>query len=132
MFTSSIKSKSFFNGEFKVDVEFTDGVQTWTEDIRVRGAEDLNAKIKSRLQILNELETFSASLPIGAYVPTTTTVTQTQAEIDKDKWFRDFNRLEQLTKLNNLGALRANAVAGLDTLRATVSANFKQSYVNDM
>lgn len=59
MFTSSIKAKTFFNGEFKVDVEFTDGTQKWTESFVIRGSEDLRSKVKSRLQVLNELEVLS-------------------------------------------------------------------------
>jgi len=57
---------------------------------------------------------------------------QTQAEIDQQKWFRNFNRLEQLTKLNTLGALRPALVADLDALKATVATDFKKAYIADM
>jgi hypothetical protein len=59
-------------------------------------------------------------------------VLPTQEEIDKNKWFRNFMRLEQLTKLNTLGALRPALVADLDALKATVSADFKKAYIADM
>jgi hypothetical protein len=56
----------------------------------------------------------------------------TQEEKDKRAWFRNFMRLEQLTKLNTLGALKPDLVADLDSLRATVSAGFKKAYIADM
>lgn len=56
----------------------------------------------------------------------------TQERQDKDKWFRNFNRLEQLTKLSTLGALRPALVTELDTLKTTVATDFKKAYIADM
>lgn len=133
MFTSSIKSKSFFNGEFKIDVEFTDGTQKWTEPLTIIGSDDLNFKVKARLQVLNGLEAFSTSLTIGAYTPTQdVSVPETQDDKDRKIWFRNFNKLDQLTRLNTLGGLRPALVADLDELKATVAADFKKAYIADM
>lgn len=132
MFTSSIKSKSFFNGEFKVEVEFTNGNQTWTETFLVRSKENLNSAIKQRLVQLNELATYNTELTIGAYVPTDASTPPTQADIDQTKWFRDFNRLERVTKLKDLGGMPVSWTTDLATLTNQVQTNAKKAYIADM
>lgn len=57
---------------------------------------------------------------------------ETPEDIERNKWFRNFNRLEQLTKLQTLGALKPALVADLDTLRTTVANDFKKAYIADM
>lgn len=69
-----------------------------------------------------------AVLDLASVVP----IVETQADKDKNKWFRDFNRLEQLTKLQTLGALRPALVTDLDALRALVATDFKKAYIADM
>ena len=69
-----------------------------------------------------------AALDIASIVD----VVPTQVELDKQAWFRDFNRLEQLTKLNSLGALRANMVVELDNLKTLVATDFKKVYIAEM
>lgn len=133
MFTSSIRSKSFFNGEFKVEVEFTDGAQTWTESFTIFGSEDLNSKIKSRLQVLNTLEAFAQTVTIGGYTPTEKVdVPETQEDKDRKIWFRNFNKLENLSRLSTLGGLRPTLLPDLEALRNTVSTDFKKAYIADM
>ena len=130
MYTATIVSKNFTEGVMQVLVEFSDGVQTLSKAFNIKSESNLKNEIKNELNRLNELEVFFTALPLGAY--TVVDEVTTQATLDKDAWFRDFNRLEQLTKLNTLGALRPNAVAGLDTLRTTVSTDFKNAYIADM
>lgn len=59
-------------------------------------------------------------------------VVETQAEKDKQKWFRDFSRLEQLVRLQTLGALKTALVPDLEALRTNVADNFKKAYIADM
>lgn len=132
MFTSSIISKSFFNGDLKVEVEFTDGTSKWTESMVVRNAIDLNQKIKNRLETLNEQEQFFGSITTGTYHPTDTPIiAPTQATLDKSEWFRDFNRLERIQKLIDLGALTGTEAAIVNLLNK-VKSNFKPAYISDM
>ena len=131
MFTSSIKTKSFFNGECKVEVEFTDGTQKWSEPFSVKGQEDLNSKVKSRLQILNELETFSASLPLGAYTPTTTPeVPPTADEIARDAWLSDWAKLVSAQKVIDHGVtLTTQQQNAVTTIRNRIATNLKVEYL---
>ena len=132
MFTATITSKNFAEGIMQVLVEFSNGTQTVSKAFNVVSEQNLKREVRNELTRLNELVVLSTALPLGAYDPTETVVPPTQAEVDKQVWFRNFNKLEQLTRLNTLGGLRPNAVASLDTLKATVSADFKQAYVADM
>lgn len=59
-------------------------------------------------------------------------VPPTAAELAKQEWFRDFGRLEALTRLQTLGALPADKVDRLNTLRAKVADGFKPAYIADM
>lgn len=116
----------------QVLVDFSDGVQTVPKAFNVTSEQNLKNQVRNQLTHLNELETLSQTLSLGVYDPTETVVQPTVEQADKDLWFKNFNRLEQLTRLNNLGALRPNAVADLDALKATVMADFKKSYIADM
>ena len=132
MFTATITSKSFALGNMQVYVDFSNGTTTVTRIYNIYSERNLKNEIRNEIARLNELETFSEVLPVGAYDHAENIVPPTQDELDKNKWFRDFNKLQQLTKLNELGALRPNAVSSLTDLRATVSADFKQAYIADM
>lgn len=133
MYTATILKKNFQNGHFKVDVQFTNGVETWPMNLNVVSENDLKRQVRNELNRLNALEVFAEALPIGVYDPAETPVTpETPEQIEKNAWVRNYNKLEQLTKLHNLGGLRPNIVADLDTLRATVAADFKKAYIADM
>lgn len=132
MFTATILNKNLTEGVMQVLVEFSDGTQTVSKAFNITSKRNLKNEVRNELARLNELDVFNQALTLGVYDPTETVVPPTQAESDKNEWFRNFNKLERLSKLNDLGALRPNAVTGLDTLKATVAADFKQAYVADM
>lgn len=128
MFTSSIKSKSFFNGELKVEVQFEDGVQKWTETFTVLNADDLNQRIRGRLKALTTLETVVTSLAEGVYTPTEPTA-QTQEDIDREKWFRQIQKLRAFQELKTLGGMPPAWQADLDALALKVQADAKKIYL---
>jgi len=133
MFTATITSKNFTEGDLQVVAEFSNGTITKVKAFNVSSERNLKGDIKNELTRLNELEVFATALPLGSYDPSDAPVVPpTQAEIDQTIWFRNFNRLEQLTRLNTLGGLRPALVADLDTLKATVAADFKKTYIADM
>ena len=133
MFTYTIATKDFFNGQLKITGKFSNGVQSFTEEFTITSKSQLDHQIKNRIKQLEEMEVLETQLMSGDYTPAPDVIIpQTQAEIDQQKWFRDFNRFEQLTKLNTLGALRPALVTDLDTLRATVTTDFKKAYIADM
>ena len=62
----------------------------------------------------------------------TSSTPPTQAEIDKQLWFRDFNRLERVKKLQDLGGMPASWTTDLATLATQVQTNAKKAYIADM
>mgnify|MGYP000193211526 CR=1 FL=1 len=131
MYTAEIKNTTIENGDLVVTVYYRDGANLATDTFKASSLAEINRKIRNKVETLDANLSLKASLVLGAYTPVAE-ATAPQAENDKNLWFRNFNRLEQLTRLNNLGALRAALVADLDALKATVSADFKKTYIADM
>jgi len=121
-----------------VDLEYlNNGVQVATETREFGLDVTLDQVTRYALNSAQRLEAVElnlGTLPIGTDLDLASVVDvpPTQVELDRRGWFRNFNRLEQLTKLNTLGALRPALVTDLDTLKATVAADFKKAYVADM
>lgn len=140
MYTAKIlrKTADLQLKKVSIDLEYlNNGVQVATEtrdfglDVTI---DQVNRHALSVAQRLEAVESNLASLPVGTdlNLASVAETTPTQEELDKRTWFRNFNRLEQLTKLNALGALRPALMADLDTLKATVAADFKKAYIADM
>lgn len=142
MFTASITSKDFFNGEVKVEVSFfqdTQDAQPFTETFRPRSEAELDSLIKNRILILNQMETFSDNITVGEYTPAPELepVTPTQSELDRALWLEQW-RLYNKSKI----ALQALADAGItptaeetaafENLKEWVSTNRKAEYVEFM
>jgi hypothetical protein len=121
-----------------VDLEYlNNGVQVATETREFGLDVTLDQVTRYALNSAQRLEAVElnlGTLPVGTDLDLASVVDvpPTQAELDRRDWFRNFNRLEQLTKLNTLGALRPALVTDLDTLKATVAADFKKAYIADM
>lgn len=130
MYTATLKNRLIEGGKIRWVVEFNDGSDIFTESFNVNKYSDLQPRVAIRLSELNYIDTFTIDGLVDSTVPEPTL--PTQEEKDKALWFRNFDRLEKLNKLNNLGALRANLVTDLDTLKATVAADFKRAYIADM
>lgn len=67
MFTAKIIKKTFQNGQLKIEVQFTDGTDSWPETFSVSSEADLNSRISSRIDTLNGLEALSTSLTLGTW-----------------------------------------------------------------
>ncbi len=140
MYTAKILRKTADKQLKKLYIDFEylkDGVQVATETREFSLDATLEQITRHALASTKRLEVLDATLdtiPLNTDLDLASVVDvpPTQADIDKRVWFRQFNRLEQLTKLNTLGALKPALVADLDALKATVSANFKKAYIADM
>lgn len=68
--TATINSKIITNGMLKVNVSFSDGTQTFSENYETRSGQDanwLNDNIKRRMDDLTSVEIFAESITVGAY-----------------------------------------------------------------
>lgn len=74
MWTATINNKIITNGMLRVNVSFTDGTQTFTENYETRSGQDanwLNDNINRRINDLTSVISFADSIPIGVFTPTT-------------------------------------------------------------
>ena len=140
MYTAKILRKTPDKQLKKLYIDFEyikDDVQVATETREFALDVTLNQITRHALEATKRLEVFDATLdtiPLNTDLDLASVVDvlPTQDELDEQKWFRNFMRLEQLTKLNTLGALRPALVADLAALKATVATDFKKAYIADM
>lgn len=133
MYTPTITKKEFLNGALKIEVTFTAVDDKVAETFTVSSLEELNRKIREYKKELDAKNVFAKSLILGAYVINKDVVAvQTQAELDEELWFRDFSRLERVTKLKDLGAMPLAWVADYEALVSKVQANAKKAYIANM
>lgn len=132
MFTASITSKDFKGGVMQVVVQFSDGTDTVVKAFNISSENDLKRQVKNEINRLNELSSFSKVLSVGAYTtPKSESTPPTQAQLDKEEWFRDFGRLENALKLVTMGVLNESTPA-LVALKNKVTTNFKPAYIAEM
>lgn len=133
MYSAEITEKRIVNGDLVVTVKYADGENEAVESFSATSNTEINRRIRNKLTQLDENILLKEALAIGVFTPSQDVVVEpSQADKAKQAWFRDFNRLDALTRLNTLGALRTNLVVELDTLREAVSAGFKKAYIADM
>ncbi len=125
------------NKRVLIDVEYQkDGVRISSEQFKFAldvTIDQVKQRANSELKRFISAENNLSAITLGVLDLTTVpTGVQTQAELEKDEWFRDYSRLESLSKLNELGALRPALVPDLEALRTKVTDNFKKVYIADM
>jgi len=111
----------FADGESQFDRDFKFGLNTTVEEQKLlvkRFLDDLN---KPTVSFADGEVDFTGVVES----------TPTQAELDKQEWFRDFNRLERVQILIDLTVLTGNETA-VTNLRNKVKTNFKPAYIADM
>ena len=94
MYIAKINRKEDREGIIEVFVDFTDGVNTYTDSCIPQDADGLKYWIKSRLATYNSSLQLQSELVPGADVdvsdPVVTPPTLTQAEIDRDAWLAKY------------------------------------------
>lgn len=94
MFTAKINRKEESNGIIKVFVDFTDGVQNFTESCIPQNRSGLDFWVKSRLETYNSSQQIKSELVDGAEIdvsdPVIVPPVLTQAEIDRSTWLEKY------------------------------------------
>ena len=135
MYIAEITSKTFdkATSQLVVGVTFTDGTDTQTQSLRFGADFDFNAvkrNIKQRLELLNAGGANAEAIAVGTVdVSTVVDDTRTVEEIEASEWLRNFQRLEKVQQLIDLGVLTGNETP-VKTLRTKVSTDFKAAYIN--
>ena len=135
MYIAEITSKTFdkATSQLVVGVTFTDGTDTQTQSLRFGADFDFNAvkrNIKQRLELLNAGGANAEAIAVGTVdVSTVVDDTRTVEEIKASEWLHNFQRLEKVQQLIDLGVLTGNETP-VKTLRTKVSTDFKAAYIN--
>lgn len=140
MYTAKITGKSVDKQTRQVFIDVAyhkdaGAVPAATEKITVSlgtALEDIKRAIKTSIIRLEANDTNFDLITIGDVDLTGVRDVTTTAEKEKDAWFRDFDRLERVSKLNALGGMPAAWQTDLDALKAKVQANAKKAYIADM
>ena len=132
MYTASIKSKELENGVLKVIVEFSDGVTTVEEWCKPQNWDGFKYWVKSRLETFNTGKDFSLAdgQAVDVSDPVVVPPTPTQAEIDRNEWFKQYAKWIKIKyNLIDTGIVAANAPQ-LVTLLDNIKTGFKASYLD--
>lgn len=138
MYTANITSKSIQRAAklIVIDVAFQkDQEQPFVEKMSFSLGvtfDQIKAAIYSRIKNLEEADANIGTITEGVVDLTGAGNEPTPAQIAKAEWFRDFNRLERVQKLVDLGVFPADKQTALDALKAKVESGFKAAYVNEM
>lgn len=131
MHTASIISKALDKRgqRLLIGVEFTDGVTVHTMSLPfapTASFEDIKRRIKSLVDELDQAVVEVDSIVEGAVDLDTL---PELPDIERNKWFGNYSRLEQIQKLIDLGVLTGSEPKVV-ALRAKVTSDFKPEYLN--
>jgi len=131
MYTASIKTKDEIGTGVRVTVAFTNGTDTFDEVIEPQTKSQFWSWVEGRLFTLNEQEEMKVELPNERPV-----VEPTQVELDKMAWFKMYNTLEQLEKLETKGFLTGARLTALTNkltqARTFLDTNTRVEYLDEL
>lgn len=133
MYTAKINRKDYVDGVVRVFVDFTNGTDTYTESCIPQDENGFKYWVKSRLTAFNTAPVIETNYTDGSTVdvsePVVVPPTLTQAEIDRNEWFKDYEKWVKIkSTLIDTGILTGNE-APLVTLKGRVTTNFKAAYI---
>ena len=134
MYTAKIFDKSFNAGVLRVQVEFTNGVDSIFESCLPQDEVGLKYWVKSRLTQLNFSGEVDSKFPVGSTVDVSTPVVEspilTQEQIAEKEWVKNYYKwLKIKTTLIDTGILTGNETK-LVQLKAKVTSDFLPAYLD--
>jgi hypothetical protein len=134
MYTAKIFDKSFDAGVLRVQVEFTNGVESIMESCVPQDEGGLKYWIKGRLAQLNFASEIDTKYAVGSTVdvaePAAEVPVQTAEEIAQEKWLKKYNKWVKIkTTLIDTGILSGNE-ANLVTLKGKVQSDYLPEYLD--
>lgn len=130
MYSASILSKETIKGVLRVIVQFSNGTDTFNEEFATSSGLDANWLKKAVSRRLDDLNSLSAiDTTPGAFDPTVTDPTPTQAESDRKTYSQKLIQLRRMTALQQLGIIAAND-ATVTSLKTWLKDNYKPNYLD--
>jgi hypothetical protein len=132
MWKAILRGRVDVGGATRVTVEFSDGINSVTEQCVPQNKEGFEHWVKSRLETFNSSKIIEQTYPINQEVsvsePQEPEVTADEAA--RIAWFNDFFRLERVQKLIDLGIVlptNAKVVALKDKIKAGLRPEYIDS-----
>lgn len=69
MWTATIDRTDFSNGQFRVFVKYSDGINSFEESYNLSTRQALNSQIKNRLEQLTSVQALASSIEVGSFTP---------------------------------------------------------------
>lgn len=127
--TATLRHKERVNGRLKLIVDFTDGINTSTEEYILNNPDSVNNLIGNTIKNLEALDSLETSLSLGA-VTIAAPTPQTQAEKDAVAFLQTYNRwIKVKNNLIDTGILTGNETQ-VAALKTKVQTDFKPAYLN--
>lgn len=131
MYTAKIISKEERNNVLQLTVEFTNGTNTFSEQVTPQDKFGLDHWVTTRLRSLNAVEEMKSLDPATA--PTysiTVEPEKTPTQLEAEAWLRKYNRWVQVKQnLIDTGVLTGSETQVV-ALLAEVKSGFKPAYLN--
>lgn len=133
--SATVVGKSISGSSILVVVEFTDGARVFQENFALQNPLDAQAvrrSVEQRLVQLVKLDALNAAITVGQNItPVPAPPPPTQAQIDRDAWFVDYQKLQSLLRLVATGLLAATD-AQVTNLQADLVLRWKNSYLSSI
>lgn len=139
--TATLLSAVDRDSHWKISVEFTDGTKTVERGYRFNGSTPaaLAAFVRRKAQEFEASDSVDLAQYIGQSIDVTPPTPPTppapkpptQAELDFRAWRNDFSQLESMLRITEAipALLTTQAQTAIDNLRASLAADFLNSYI---
>jgi len=130
MWTANINNVVKNQGKLSITVEYTNGTDSFVDTYYLTRTADGTIKniVANKIKELTDLYTYADSLAIGAVDITPTPVVPTQAEVDKNTFLANYNKLKAMKVAITHGMISASNPAYL-ALVDTVKTTYKPEYI---
>jgi len=113
-----------------VRVEYTSALgNTFAETVVGKSIDEIKQQVRTKLSLLESYEATLGTITIGVFDPTDTTPAPSQTDIDREKWFTDYNKWLHIKALIDSGIITGTEPA-VTTFKSQVQSDFKPSYLN--
>ena len=142
-FTATLTKLERNRDEWRISILYTDTVSDFEFEKHYRRKSITKRALRKlarsdALELLNNASS-DVDIPIGATIDVTpdvvpTPTPPTQAEIDRNAWFDDYNKLNALLQVTSSIPSLATAQAStlIDNLRTSLAASWDNSYLGDL
>lgn len=132
MFTAKIKSIAKFKGRITIIVEYSNGLETFEEEISSTSNADLKwlrSQVRNRVRSLSEVYAFADTLSVNQVIDTTADPEPTQAEIDRDIFIKNYTRWLAVKRAIDSEILTGSEAKVIE-LKNKVITDFRPAYLD--